>query len=644
MTRGFPLRRFVALGRCILCWGRVQLRRLISFQIFCLLAVCWPLAAQQRGIPEQAPPGTVLVKVRTGAGTPLDGSAMVHLWAPVGSIELRQSTGEGSQVSFPGLPAGEYNVEVTAPGFARAEERTDVMPGGTVTVFVILRPEALGGSAPPPSGAVLSPKARKEMEKGVAALNTGDLKEARAHLEKVLKMAPGNPEPHYLLAVVAFREKDTAAAEAGLKNTLNLNPNHAGANSLMGRILLQRADFPAAIRWFDSALAEDASVWETHAMLASACLNDRQFDRARTHAARALDQSSGSMPQLRLLLAEALLALNEKDKAANELEAFLAGYPNHAAAPQARNLLGRVKPSSAELLGVAASAPALAPAAISVPANIPAPAEKVVEGNWAPKDVDEAKPYVAADVACSLPEVMERAGKRVLQLAENLQGVTAAEEVEHAELDPNGQPKSLLSKQFVYMVSISKVGRDLLAVEEMRDGRQGYENFPTQMVTRGLAAMALIFHPSYAKDLDFRCEGLGQWKGQPVWHVYFKQRSDHENRIRSYHTRQGRFPVNLKGRAWISANSYQIVRLETDLIAPIDFAELAREHITVEYKPVTFTQRKLLLWLPQSAEMFAKLGGRRYRQRHQFSSFTYFSVDMRQKISDPKLPPQPPNL
>lgn len=571
---------------------------------------------------------------------------MVRLYSPVSALELREATREGGEARFTGIPVGDYRVEVTSPGFDSAEESTEVMPGGTMTLFITLRAEGTSAAShsQPASGAVLSPKARKELEKGIVALNQGKFAEARSFFEKVQKMAPGHPEPHYLLAVVAFREQKIPEAEAGLKNALNLFPKHSGANALLGRILLQRNEVPGAIRAFEAALTEDASVWENHALIANAYMSNQQYARAREHAGRALEQSAGRIPQLRILLADALAHLGEKEKAASELEAFLASHANHAAAPQARALLARVKPSSAASLEVLVAASSAAPAPSAAAAMVPAPGPKIVEGNWAPKDVDEMKPFVAVDVSCSLPEVMKSAGQRVLQLAENLQGVSANEQVDHSELDENGIAKSTLSKQFVYMVSIDKIGRGLLSVDEMRDGRQGYDNFPTQMATRGLAALALVFHPEYAKDLEFRCEGLGQWKGQPVWQVYFKQRGGRENRIRSYHTRQGRFPVALKGRAWIAANSYQIVRLETDLVEPIQRAELEREHITVEYQPVNFKERKLQLWLPESAEMHSKLAGKRYRHKHMFTNFTYFSVDTRQKISEPKLPPEPPSL
>ncbi len=613
--------------------------------VFSLLALAGSAQAQVvvREAPPATPPGEILVRVRSALGGPLNSPAMVRLSSLVGSYEQRGPIQEGGVARFPGLPFGNYRIEVSATGFDIAEETTEVMPGATVTVYITMRPEgARHSSSLPSNGAVLSPKARKELEKGIADLNAGKLKDARERFGKVAKMAPGHPDAYYLLAVVAFQEKDSSGAETHLKKALNLQPTHTAANSLLGRILLKQNDAPGAIQAFETALVQDPGVWETQALLANAYVASRQIEKAIPHLVRALELSSGRMPQLRVVLADLLLQHGKKEEAARHLDIFLTANPNHAAAAQARQLLIRARPAEAANLAFQDTTLVQPTADTSLAMAAVPPSPAIEEGNWAPKDVDEITPVVASDVTCSLPDVMKRAGMRVTQLSENLQGVTAQETVEHAELDGNGVARSVVSKSFDYMVSIQPLGQGLLSVEEMRDGRLGLGTFPTQMATRGLAALALVFYPTYATDLEFRCEGLGQWKGQAVWQLYFKQNPHRENRIRSLQTRQGRFALPLKGRVWIAANSYQILRMETDLVAPVEKAELEREHIVVEYQPVEFKEKNLQLWLPDSAELHFKLAGKRYRQRHQFSNFTYFSVETKQKISDPKTPPQDP--
>jgi hypothetical protein len=50
---------------------------------------------------------------------------------------------------------------------------------------------------------------------------------------------------------------------------------------------------------------------------------------------------------------------------------------------------------------------------------------------------------------------------------------------------------------------------------------------------------------------------------------------------------------------------------------------------------VKFRKGNEQLWLPQSAELFFDLGGRRIHRRHHFSNYLLFSVDENQKIAAP---------
>jgi hypothetical protein len=96
------------------------------------------------------------------------------------------------------------------------------------------------------------------------------------------------------------------------------------------------------------------------------------------------------------------------------------------------------------------------------------------------------------------------------------------------------------------------------------------------------------------------------------------------------------YPVALRGRAWIAADSYQIVRLETDLVAPVPEIRLFADHTLVEYGPVRFRDRNVELWLPLNAEVYSDWRGRRMHRRHSFSNYLLFSVDEKQHIAPPK--------
>jgi hypothetical protein len=150
--------------------------------------------------------------------------------------------------------------------------------------------------------------------------------------------------------------------------------------------------------------------------------------------------------------------------------------------------------------------------------------------------------------------------------------------------------------------------------------------------------MVLIFHPRFAKNYEMTCEGLARSSGRLAWQVHFRQRKDRPNELRSYKLGPmgPTYPVAVKGRAWIAADGYEILRMETDLVAPLPEIRLVADHIAVEYGPVTFRSGTTKMWLPQSAEVFYDWKGRRVHRQHRFSNYLLFSVDDRQKISAPK--------
>jgi hypothetical protein len=117
--------------------------------------------------------------------------------------------------------------------------------------------------------------------------------------------------------------------------------------------------------------------------------------------------------------------------------------------------------------------------------------------------------------------------------------------------------------------------------------------------------------------------------------VHFKQREDKESRIRRYRMGGHVFPIALKGRAWIDANTFQVVRLETDLRETHPQLRLNSEHLVMEYGPVRFKNRNEELWLPSSADYYAILRGHQFHRRHSFTDYVLFSIDDKQRIGEP---------
>ncbi len=259
-------------------------------------------------------------------------------------------------------------------------------------------------------------------------------------------------------------------------------------------------------------------------------------------------------------------------------------------------------------------------------------------GIWSPPDIDQGKPPVTPGIRCSLPAVLEGAGKRTEELTRDLGRFTATELLQHQDVDRRGRLREPENRRFDYMVSIHKVRNGYLDVEELRNRNFSLDMFPHRLATLGTPALVLIFHPRYIHDFEMYCEGLGDWRGQPAWLVHFEQRKDQPNHVRSYRVNGNAYRIRLRGRAWIDARTYQVVRLETDIADQVAEIKLRLEHMLIEYGPVAFPGRQEELWLPQDVELYTDFRGHRFYRRHHFTNFELFSVETRQEITRIKVP------
>ena len=221
------------------------------------------------------------------------------------------------------------------------------------------------------------------------------------------------------------------------------------------------------------------------------------------------------------------------------------------------------------------------------------------------------------------------------ELVHDLSRFAAVEELFHQPLDPYGMPIRTDKRKYDYIASISEREAGLVSIDEFRSAKLTLADYPDQISSTGFVTLALVFHPGMRDDFVMVCEGLADWHGQASWLVHFQQRKDRPNRMHSYQVAGQVFPVDIKGRAWISANKFQIIRIEADLVRPMPEIRLVSEHQAVEYGPVPFPTKKTILWLPKTAEIYFDFRKHRYYRRHSFDNYELFSVEADEKRKEP---------
>src|SRR5260370_13201897 len=155
-----------------------------------------------------------------------------------------------------------------------------------------------------------------------------------------------------------------------------------------------------------------------------------------------------------------------------------------------------------------------------------------VPSSWMPPDVDDKMPPVEPGAACALDEVVQNAGKRLEELVKNVDRFTATELVSDESINKWGQPSSPEKAQFDYIVSMEETRRGALTVEEYRERPAASKRFPEAVITTGLPALVVIFHPYNAGTFEMTCEGLARWNGGLGWEVRRRPREERTEAVR----------------------------------------------------------------------------------------------------------------
>lgn len=583
------------------------------------------------------PYSSLTVTVADESGMPLAEQALVKLSSPMSATNLWGTTQDRSQIIFDNVTPADYELEVSAAGYDTATRAVNVMTAHqNYDVFVRLR-RSDGGAAPAGvPGQVLVGKARSEAQKGIVALNAGKLKDAQKHLEKAYKIAPANADLNYLMAILCSRTNRTGEVETFLKKAVSINSKHVRALTMLGQLRMEQKDYKGAITVLDQAVSADAGFWTAHWLLAQAYLKNGEFEKSRKEAELAIQKGKGAAGGAELVRGEALANLGRISEAIQAFQTFLQQNPQSAAAEAVREVIAQLQ---------SAQKPTYAEAAVPLGHTLPAavqtggsPDTGVSIPTWHPPSVDDEKLTLAAGAVCPADEVIRRAGRSAEELVDSVGRFNATEQVVAEQLDATGKPLTHTERKFDYMAEIVEVHPGWLSVNEHRTSFSDQADFPDHITTRGIPALALVFHPALRGDYDMSCEGLGAWKGRATWLVYFRQRSDKPARFLAYAFSDASYWVALKGRAWIAADNYQIVHLEADLLNPLPKIQLRSQHQAVDYGPVLFRKNHVQLWLPKSAELYFDFRRRFYHRHETFDHYKLFSVGTQQKIDLPKIP------
>jgi tetratricopeptide (TPR) repeat protein len=201
--------------------------------------------------------GQINVRVQQDTGSPFLSPLTVTLRSVDMTVNLAGSFNQVGQTAFKGIPSGQYLLEVRSPGYSTVRENVSINLSGQIhDIVVAMIAEGSVTLSRSGAGAVVPPKAIKETEKGLHALQIAKLDETQVHLARALAIAPDFADGNYLMGVLLLRRNESGKALTYLQKAVDLAPNHAPALLALGQAAYLQRDYGRATRSLEQSLRE----------------------------------------------------------------------------------------------------------------------------------------------------------------------------------------------------------------------------------------------------------------------------------------------------------------------------------------------------------------------------------------------------
>jgi VWFA-related protein len=261
--------------------------------------------------------------------------------------------------------------------------------------------------------------------------------------------------------------------------------------------------------------------------------------------------------------------------------------------------------------------------------------------------IPELKGLEPATDQSQLPGILRRVSANLQKFVVDFVDTTALETVEETGDLPRGGgygyelTTERTVQKFRYLMLARREG-SAFTLGEHRTDLQGREEHPqkrakTFIKTTGFAAMPLFFGPLQQPWSDFRLLGQQTAGGTRTEVVAFAEHIEPTAVMGRFAFGEASIPILLQGVAWIRSSDYQILKMRTDLLAPLP--PLERVTTLVLYARTQFQASPTVLWLPKGVEVKVGLGDYKFSNRHKYSDYQLFRVKSVIRTDMP--PPQP---
>lgn len=321
--------------------AEVNTKRVFKFFLMAIFSAA-PLLAQNNPYATTGIQGSVALP---------DGNPAKNIYIqlqPEGGAGLLQTatTDSAGHFSFDtGGAAGNYDIVINLQGYRPV--RQFVMVNGPVT-YVSIALTAMPGHAAPAGGMVpaanagVPPPALEQYQRGLAAGEKGNSKDALSAFEKAVKIDPSFADAYRHLSALYADQNRFPDADNAIQKALKLQPENADSYAYQGYVYVREKQIDKAQAAFARSLSLSKDDWFAHLELGRLRYDQGQYDQAFPD----LQFAHRIHPQalsVHLLLYDDLIRLKRDKEALAELDEIVRLFPK---APEAQKM-EQVRPALA---------------------------------------------------------------------------------------------------------------------------------------------------------------------------------------------------------------------------------------------------------------------------------------------------------
>ena len=282
-------------------------------------------------------------------GGSVSNGVIVHLETSEGMNCGDQPVNTAGYFEFVGLARTSYHLTVTAPGFRDYHQDVSLgTAGDKLVINVHLIPTSTSKSLPPPASSSFTDnhapkKARKEYEKGSAALRNHNLAEAESHLSKAVAEYPCYVRAQADLALVLSQKQQSPASEAALKKALECDPDFLDTYNELGQLYYNEKKYQESKAVLQEGLRRSPQSWQFYFQLGADDYHLGQFAAAEQEFLKAESLNAALPAEVHVRLADVYLKQSAYAKAYDEMQAYLRVEPNGPYTARVRSLMHQME-------------------------------------------------------------------------------------------------------------------------------------------------------------------------------------------------------------------------------------------------------------------------------------------------------------